>query len=331
MDVKAIDGHRHVLLQEAIAAGSKLNPVKSSHIYPSGLNERSEQINREKGGAWDRKMSDLNENIADLNAAGMTMGVLQPTQTMFFYWTETSAASELSRMVNEFTAKEVRRRPDQLVGLATVPLQDVDLAVRELSHAVKILGLRGVVVGSNVNGRGFDEEAFQPFFAKVEELDVPIFIHPSNPAGIERVRNYYLANFLGLPLESAITAAHLVFGGVLDRFPNLKICLSHAGGVLPFLIGRLEHGQSVRPEAQDHCRHSFSYYLKNFYVDTITFRPETLRFVLELMPPGHVFLGTDYPYDMADTDPVGAVKAAVRDEEQWPPILGGNLAALLGL
>ena len=331
MDVKAIDGHRHVLLQEAIAAGSKLNPVKSSHIYPSGLNERSEQINREKGGAWDRKMSDLDENIADLNAAGMTMGVLQPTQTMFFYWTETSAASELSRMVNEFTAKEVRRRPDQWVGLATVPLQDVDLAVRELSHAVQNLGLRGVVMGSNVNGRGFDEEVFQPFFAKVEELDVPIFIHPSNPAGIERVRNYYLANFLGLPLESAITAAHLVFGGVLDRFPNLKICLSHAGGVLPFLVGRLEHGQSVRPEAQDHCRHPFSYYLKNFYVDTITFRPETLRFVLELMPPGHVFLGTDYPYDMADTDPIGSVKAAVQDEKMQSLIFGKNLAAVLGL
>ena len=183
MNIKAIDGHRHVLLQEAIVAGSKLNPVKSSHIYPSGLNERSEQINREKGGAWDRKMSNLDENIADLNAAGMTMGVLQPTQTMFFYWTETSAASELSRMVNEFTAKEVRRRPDQWVGLATVPLQDVDLAVRELSHAVQNLGLRGVVMGSNVNGRGFDEEVFQPFFTKVEELDVPLFIHPCNPAG----------------------------------------------------------------------------------------------------------------------------------------------------
>jgi aminocarboxymuconate-semialdehyde decarboxylase len=331
MSIHAIDGHRHIALKEAIEAASKVNPIKSSHIYPSGVNERSEQINRGKGGQWDRKMGDLEENLADLNAAGMDVGVLQPTQTLFFYWTEPAAAAELARMVNEFTSREVRKRPAQWIGLATIPLQETEVAVRELSHAIKNLGLRGVVMGSNVNGRSFDEEAFLPFFAKVEELGVPIFIHPSNPAGIERIRNYYLANFLGLPMETAITAAHLVFGGVLDRFPNLKICLSHAGGVLPFLVGRLEHGQSVRPEAQDRCRHPFSYYLKNFYVDTITFRPETLRFVLELMPPGHVFLGTDYPYDMADTDPVGAVNSAVQDEAQRSAILGGNLAAILGL
>jgi aminocarboxymuconate-semialdehyde decarboxylase len=331
MDIKKIDGHRHIVLLEAIAIAGKLNPVKSSHIYPSGLDERSEQINRDKGRDWDRKMSDLDENLSDLHAAGLDMGILQPTQTMFFYWAELSAASELSRMVNEYTAREVRRYPDQFVGLATVPLQDMNVAVRELSHAVKELGLRGVVTGSNVNGHGFDEEVFLPFFEKVEELDVPIFIHPNNPAGVERVRKYYLANFLGLPLESTVAAAQLVFGGVLDRFPKLKICLSHAGGVLPFLIGRLEHGQSVRPEARDHYRHPFPHYLSNFYVDTITFRADTLRFVLEMMPPGHVFMGTDYPYDMADTHPIGSVKAAVQDEGLLNPIFGKNLAAVLGL
>jgi aminocarboxymuconate-semialdehyde decarboxylase len=234
-------------------------------------------------------------------------------------------------MVNEHTAKEMRRYGDKFVGLATVPLQDADLAVRELSYGVKELGLRGVVTGSNVNGRGFDEEAFLPFFEKVEDLGVPVFIHPNNPAGVERVRNYYLANFLGLPLESTIAAAQLVFGGVLDRFPKLKICLSHAGGVLPFLTGRLEHGQGVRPEARTHYQHPFSYYLKNFYVDTITFRADTLRFVLEMMPPGHVFTGTDYPYDMADADPVGSVKAAVKDQGLLDAIFWKNLAAVLGL
>ena len=173
MDVKAIDGHRHVLLQEAIAAGCKLNPVKSSHIYPTGLNERSEQINSEKGGAWDRKMSNLDGQIRRSERGGDDDGCsAADPRCDFFDWTKPFAASELSRMVNEFTAKEVRRRPDQIVGLATVPLQDVDLAVRAL-HAVQNLGLRGAVMGSNVNGHGFDEEVFQPFFAKVEELDVP--------------------------------------------------------------------------------------------------------------------------------------------------------------
>ena len=331
MDVNKIDGHRHNVMLEAIEVAKKLDPVKSASIYPSGLHEKSEEVNRNKGVEWNRKMSNLEENVADLKAAGMDLGILQPTQTMFFYWAESSAAAELARMVNEYTSEGVRKYPEHLLGLATVPLQDVEVAVKELTYAVQELGLKGVVTGSNINGQGFDEEQFQPFFEKVEELDVPIFIHPNSPSGLERIRNYYLANFFGYPVESAITAAQFVFGGVLDRYPNLKICLSHAGGVLPFLLGRLEHGQSTRPEAREHCTHPFPHYLKNFYVDTITFRADTLRFVLEIMPEGHVFMGTDYPYDMADTDPVGSVKAAVTDETLQGKIFGENLSLLMGL
>ncbi len=331
MNSRKIDGHRHILFSEAIDVASKLDPVRSVNLYPPDIQEKSEEINRKMGVDWNRKMNDLDENIADLEVAGMDMGVLQPTQTMFFYWAESAAAAELTRMVNEYTAQNVRKHSEHLCGLATIPLQDVELAVKELTYAVEELGLIGVVTGSNVNGQGFDEQQFLPFFEKVEALDVPIFIHPNNPSGIDRVKDYYLANFLSYPLESAITAAQLVFGGVLDRYPGLKICLSHAGGVLPFLLGRLEHGRSVRPEAQEHCRHPFPHYLKNFYVDTLTFRSDTLRFVLEIMPEGHVFMGTDYPYDMADTNPVGSVEVAVADDTQRTKICGENIAAVLGL
>jgi aminocarboxymuconate-semialdehyde decarboxylase len=330
MVVKKIDGHRHVHFEEALKAASKMDAVKSNNIYPTGIQKETAEINRKKGVEWNRKMSDFDENIADLKATGMDMGILQPTQTMFFYWAEPSAAAELARMVNEHTAKGVRQHPEEFVGLATVPLQDGDFAVKELTYAIQDLGLKGVVTGSNVNGRGFDEGQFQPFFEKVEELDIPIFIHPNNPAGTERVGRYYIVNFLAYPLESTITVAQLVFGGVLDRYPRLKFCLSHAGGVMPFLLGRLEHGQSVRPEAQAHCEHPFHHYLKNFYVDTITFRPDTLRFVLDIMPEGHVFMGTDYPYDMADTDPVGSVKAAVSDATLQENIFGVNLTRVMG-
>ena len=331
MGKKKIDGHRHMANLEAIKAAKKLDPVKSMNIYPTGLNKKSGEVNQEKGVDWDRKMNDFDENLSDLGAAGMDLGLLQPTQTMFFYWAERGAAAELTRMVNEYTAQGVKAHPDHFLGLATLPLQYVDLAVEELDHGVKNLGLSGVAMGSNVNGHGFDEEQFGPFFQKVEELNVPIVIHPNDPSGIERIPNYYLANFLAYPMESTITAAQLVFGGVLDRYPNLKICLSHAGGVLPFLLGRIEHGQSERPEAREHCKHPFSHYLKNFYVDTITFRPDTLRFVLEIMPEGHVFMGTDYPYDMMDTDPVGFVTSAVGDEDLQEKIMCGNLGNLLGI
>ena len=145
------------------------------------------------------------------------------------------------------------------------------------------------------------------------------------------MRKYYLINFLGYPVDSTLAAAQLIFGGVLDRFPGLKICLAHAGGVLPFIIGRFEHGRLVRPEAQKYCQHPVAYYLKNFYVDSITFRSETLRFVLETMPEGHVFLGTDYPFDMGDLSGVHSVTSAVGDPLQRREILWGSLERLMGL
>jgi aminocarboxymuconate-semialdehyde decarboxylase len=331
MNVKKIDGHRHIHFEDATKIASKLDPLKSTSIYPPGIQKETTEINKRKGVDWSRKMSDFNENMADLRSAGLDMGVLQPTQTMFFYWAEPFIAAKLARMINEHTAEGVRRYPDAFVGLATLPLQDVDLAVKELHYAIEQLGLSGVVTGSNVNGDGFDQEQFYPLFESLEELKVPMFIHPDAPAGTERVSRYYIINFLAYPLESTITAAQLVFGGVLDRYPNLKICLSHAGGVLPFLLGRIEHGQSVRPEARELCKEPFHYYLKNFYVDTITFRADTLRFVLGVMPKGHVFMGTDYPYDMADPDPVDSVEAAVADTTLRDEIFGRNMSAVMGL
>lgn len=331
MGLKRIDGHRHIVCPEAVAAASKLDPVKSVNIYPVDSSDKSEAVNRERGPEWNRKMTDFDENLADLKAAGLDLGVLQPTQTMFFYWADSSAAAELTRMVNEYTAQGVRKHPDHFLGLATVPLQDVELAVSELTYAVETLKLKGVVTGSNVNGQGFDEPQFRPFFERVQALDIPIFIHPNNPAGGARVKQYYLINYLAYPLESAITTAQMAFGGVFDRYPGLKICLSHAGGVLPFLLGRLEHGQAARPESREFCAHPFSYYLKNVHVDTITFRPDTLRFVLEIMPEGHVFTGTDYPYDMSDPDPVGSVEKAVSDQALRNRILGENISRVLGI
>lgn len=331
MTVKIIDGHRHITCPEAIRIASQLDPKKSSDFYPPGVHEASAIINRKLAPEWSRKMSDLEENIADLLAAGMDMGILQPNPLNFCHWADPGAGAELARMVNEYTARGVRQHPDRLLGLATVPLQDTGLAIKELAYAVRELGLRGVVIPSNVNGHGLDEEQFLSFFRETEQLDVPIFIHPHYPAGAERIGNYYLINFIGYPMESTVTAAQLAFGGVFDRCPNLKICLMHAGGALPFLLGRLEHGQSVRPEAQEHCKHPFAHYLKNFYVDTITFRPETLRFVVEIMPEGHVFVGTDYPYDMADMDPVSSVRSAVTDEVALDQIFCKSLSRVIGL
>ncbi len=325
-----IDGHRHVLCEEAQKIAIRLDPVKATD-YLDGAHETSAEINRKKAPVWNRKMTDLEEHVADMAGSGIDVGVLWPPPVGFYYWADPPAGAELARLINENTSRIISKKPDRFLGLAAVPLQDTDLAVRELVHAIRQLDLHGVVIASNVNGHSLDEERFRPFFEQAEELDVPIFIHPHNAAGSDRMRNYYLINFLGYPMDSTLAAAQLLFGGVLDRFPGLKICLAHAGGVLPFLLGRLEHGQSVRPEARKHCGYPVSSYLKNFYVDSITFRAETLRFVLTTMPEGHVFMGTDYPFDMGDLDAVQSVKSAVTDEALLEQILGGTLKRIMGL
>ena len=325
-----IDGHRHIICPEAQKMAMKLDSIKATDFL-DGANEFSAAVNKDRAPAWNLKMTNLGEHFKDLGASGIDVGVLWPPPIGFYYWAEPKAGAELARLINEHTSHTVSQNPDHFVGLATVPLQDGELAAQELSYAIHKLGLKGAVIASNVNGRGLDEEQFYPFFGQVEKLRIPVFIHPHNAAGADRLQNYYLINFIGYPVDSTIAAAQLVFGGVLDRFPDLKICLAHAGGVFPFLLGRFDHGWSVRPEAQKLCKNPVSYYLKNFYVDSITFRPETLRFVLEIMPEGHVFLGTDYPFDMGDPDPVRFLKSAITDQHLMEEVLGENLRRLLVL
>jgi aminocarboxymuconate-semialdehyde decarboxylase len=302
-----------------------------AHDYTGGVKGFTAEINRERSRIWNRKMADPDEQVADLDAAGIDIAILQPPPVGYYYWTEPAIGAELSRMVNENTARFIRRYPDRFLGWATVPLQDVEKAIEETKYAVLTLKLSGVTIASGVNGHGLDEEEFLPFFTAVEELDVPIFIHPSNPPGVERMENYYLTNLLGFPVDTTLAAALLVFGGVFDHCPSLRVCLAHAGGVLPFLLGRFEHGQAERPEMQECCLHSFSYYLRNIYVDVITFRPETLRFVLSSMPEGHVFLGSDYPFDMADKDAISTVRSAISDQTVLEQIFSRTIASLIQL
>jgi aminocarboxymuconate-semialdehyde decarboxylase len=328
MKAHVIDGHRHLMCMEAHQLANNLDPVKANPV--AGVGEESAMVNLQNAPDWIRKMTDFDEHIADMIAADIDMGVIWPPPPGFYYWAESSAGAEMARLVNENTAKHVRLHENRLVGLSSAPLQDTDLATVELEHAIRNLGLNGVAIASNVNGKGLDEERLLPFFEKAQSLDVPIFIHPDSPPGNARLLDYYLVNFVGYPMDSTLAACELVFGGVLDRCPDLKICLVHAGGTLPFLLGRLEHGQSVRPEVHNKCEHPFSYYLKNFYVDTVTFNSEILRFVLRIMPEGHVFMGTDYPFDMADPDPVASAKNAIQNDNALiEQVLGGNLESLL--
>ncbi len=273
---------------------------------------------------------DLGRRLRAMDAQGVTLHALSLMPPMV-YWADADLGLRLARTVNDAIAEAVRAHPDRLVGLATLPLQAPEAAVAEASRAVTQLGLRGVYLGTNVRGMDLDDPSLTPVFARIAELDAPVFLHPLNVLGGGRVGAYYLHNLLGNPFDTAVAAARLVFGGVLDRFPSLRVCLPHAGGAFPYLVGRLDQGYRVRPE----CRHLArppSAYLEHFLFDTITHSPDALRYLIGLVGADRVMLGSDYCFDMGYEDPVGALKAVEPlSSDDRARILGGNALKLLRL
>ncbi len=248
------------------------------------------------------------------------------------YWADAALGARLARLYNDELAAAVAGCPDRLAGLATVPLQDVPAASAELERAIRDLGLRGVYIGSNICGKDLDHPDLLPFFARAEALGAPIFIHPIDILGVERLRDYYLHNGLGNPFDTAVAAARLIFGGVLDRFPRLRVCLAHAGGALPFLVGRLDRVYRVRTEARTNIHRRPTAYLRRFTFDTITHHEPALQYLVALVGADRVALGTDYRFDMGTLDPVKAVRGLrglTRPERA--AILGGVAAKLLKL
>ena len=273
---------------------------------------------------------DLDLRLRVMDTQGVTIHALSLMPPMV-YWADGALGLRLARLVNDAMAEATRARPDRFLGLATLPLQDPEAALAEAVRAVTEMGCRGVYLGTNVRGKDLDDAALLPLFARIEAMGVPVFLHPLNVVGGERVGQYYLHNLLGNPFDTALAAARLIFGRVLDRFPALKICLPHAGGALPYLLGRMDRGHKVRPE----CRHlprPPSAYLSHFFFDTISHSPEALRYLIRLVGAERVLLGSDYCFDMGYEDPVGMLRGVKpMGPKDRGKILGLNALKLLGL
>jgi aminocarboxymuconate-semialdehyde decarboxylase len=320
-----IDIHSHIEVPEA----TDLLPVKTDDM-PSLLTGESAAHQKAHHLAIRDQIRNPERKLADMRKMGVDLSVISITPSEFYYHLEGDLALKVARTQNEGISAFVRRFPDKFVGVAAVPLQNPAAAAAELERAVVELKLKGVEVGSNIQGRYLGDPSFLPFFEKARALDVPIFIHPHAVAGADRLQDYYLTNLIGNPLDTTVTAAHLIFAGVFDRFPGLKIVLSHAGGYLPYIIGRFEHGWEVRPECRKSIRRSPVEYLKEFYFDTITHGRDALRYLISTVGADRVVLGTDHPYDMADMDPVrslNAVPGLTAGEKE--KIAGGNALSLL--
>jgi aminocarboxymuconate-semialdehyde decarboxylase len=277
------------------------------------------------------KLTQIGARLADMDAMGIDVQVISPSPTQYYYWADYELASQLTSVQNEAIAALVGAHPERLAGLATVALQHPQLAAEQLKHAVKALGLRGVEISSSVNGRELSDPALKPFWAAAQELGALIFLHPFGTTLGERVTSYYLVNTIGQPLETTIALSHLIFGGVLDNHPGLKIIAAHGGGYLPTYSGRSDHAFAVRPEAAVNARIKPSEHLKRIWFDSVVYEPAALRTLIDHVGVSQIVVGTDYPFDMGNYDIHGLIAAtAGLSEEERAAILGGNAARLIG-
>lgn len=274
---------------------------------------------------------DIDARLKAMNRTGVGVQALSLTVPMV-YFAGGALARRLAQAFNDSCAEAHTAHPDRFVGCATLPMQEPAAALAELERAARLPGVRAVYLGTNVNGRELSDPAFAPIFERCQEYELPVLLHPINVVGAARLQPFYLHNLLGNPFDSAVAAAHLVLGGVLDRFPRLQVCLPHAGGALPYLFGRLQHGQRVRPEAREKARRPFSAYLRRFTYDTISHSPEALRYLIDLVGPDRVMLGSDFCFDMGYERPRDIVTKRLRlKAADQARIIRGNAARLLGL
>ncbi|MGE5047817.1 MAG: amidohydrolase family protein [Deltaproteobacteria bacterium] len=243
--------------------------------------------------------------IADMDKAGVDLQVLSLSPPMV-YWADAALGTRLARLFNDELAAACAAAPDRLAGLATLPVQDVTASIAELDRAMLQLGLRGAAIGSNIRGKELDDPELLPLFARAEELKAVIFLHPIDVVGAgSRLKGYYIVNGLGNPFDTAIAASRLMYGGILDRFPKLQVVLAHAGGALPYVVGRLDHVYKVRPEGKaGNAKRKPSAYLRRFHYDTIAHAGEALRYLVSLVGSDRVVVGSDYRYDMGLLDPL---------------------------
>jgi len=253
------------------------------------------------------QICDPERRIQDMDRAGLDMQAISISPLSIFY--DIDAEQELSfcQRHNNGIAEVVRAYPHRFVGMATVPMQDVDKAVVELERAIHELRLKAVEIGSNINGKNLDEPEFWPFYEKAQELDIPIYVHPLNVAGADRMQRYWLANLIGNALDTSIAIASIIFGGVLERFPRLRFLFSHAGGFSPFMRGRWEHGYQYVPECRSIPKPP-SEYFKLIYFDTVIHFSPALAYLVNTVGPDKVVPGSDYPFAMGDLSPITTIR-----------------------
>ena len=324
-----IDVHAHYVPSDSLKVAAEIG---ARHGLKLEKNERGDLLTREGRaflGQLKPEFSDLDLRLSIMDRQGVDMQVLSPASSYFFYWMPATESLEFARWLNDRFAETVAKHPQRFVALASVPIQDAATAAVELDRAIIRLGLRGAEIASNINGRYFDDPAFDPFWEAAQALDALLFVHPNQVVGADRMNKNQLANLIGNPTDTSLAFAKLIFGGVLERFPRLKFLLAHAGGFLPYTWGRLDRGFQIQDPASRKISQPPSEYVKLLHFDTITHSSMALEYLITNFGADRVLLGSDYPYDMGDPEPVGSLGAAKINREQMNQVASANACKLL--
>ncbi|MFE1319989.1 amidohydrolase family protein [Kitasatospora phosalacinea] len=330
MTHKTVDVHAHLLLPEveALVAGQ----VGLAHAKALDARRNGPQALSVSGpmvAARIPLLTDPAARLAAMDAQGVDVQLVSPSPSHYHYWADEQTARQVWEAANTATAAHCAAAPDRLRGLGLVPLQHPHLAVEALDHALS-LGLLGVELSSHAPGVELSDPSLEPLWARAAESGAVLFLHPFGCTLDERLDRWYLSNTVGQPTENAVALSHLIFSGVLDRHPALKIVAAHGGGYLPTHIGRSDHAWRERPDARG-CAHEPSSYLRRLYFDSLVHDPYVLRELIRAAGADRVLLGSDFPFDMGAEDPLAALAAAELPTADHAAVRGANAAALLGL
>jgi aminocarboxymuconate-semialdehyde decarboxylase len=304
---RTIDTHTHILAQETAALLTKEGAKVTITPDADGANATLDVMGTVYR-PFPRGGYEVEQRLRDMDATYVDVHVLSATPQTYLYSLEPARAVVTSAIQNDQMAKHVAAHPDRFAAIATLPMQAPDKAADELRRAMTKLGMKGTMFASNIIGKNLDDPSFEPVWATAQDLGAFVFIHPNNIAGADRQKSYYLNNLIGNPLDTTIAAACLIFGGVMDRYPKLKVCLAHGGGFTPYQAARWEHGWAVRPEPKKNVKEQPKNIAHRFYYDTILHSAKVLEFMIGHVGADRVVLGSDYPYDMGMLDCVDHVR-----------------------
>jgi aminocarboxymuconate-semialdehyde decarboxylase len=322
-----------------------------THIIPENFSELTQRFGGEKWPTLERTCAcganimiagkvfrevtdqvwDAEKRIKDMEREGVDIQVLSPIPVTFSYWAPAEQAEILARVQNDFIADLVSQYPTKFIGLGAVPLQNVEVAIREMDRCKHELGLSGIEIGTNVNGVNLDDPKFIEFFEMAEKWEVPLFIHPWETLGKERMPRHNLMYTVGMPSETALAGASLILGGIMEKFPGLKICLAHGGGALPYLLPRLDQGWKVWPHLRLLDKPP-SHYAKQFYYDSLVNEPVNLNYLLQNFGHERIIMGSDYPFLLREVPPGKVIDDTVGlSKEQTEAMLGKNALRFLNI